>query len=296
MRNLPNNWKQATSGRAFGQRSTLSSGDTAFFVSLALTRSLMIVFFCCLGCCQLAAHPSDEILNDDSFSGKLVDAAPPAFRRLIDQGMVSFARDDAALAKHGKRALTEFHIETNYEYSYRTFPGNRLDQAGAIEVSLKNVDFRVSHRVVLPTDFQADPSAWNGIVLIHEFDHVAISTDPRIGMLANQIYPRRMRLSAQLDAVQVTEKEIQLFIKRETDQRVDEIRRIIQGNYDALDSSTRDGYQALDDRAAFFQSLYSQENLAKHDFLYLSKSSSLIKQSKYRDVSKHYALIIDTMK
>jgi hypothetical protein len=115
--------------------------------------------------------------------------APPALRRLIEEGDVSveFTNDpELVLADKGKAAW-HWEAKRNFRDRYATAS---QDGTRTVHLTVTQVtqDIRVSHRVRIPTKYYANtPRVWVGRLLRHEFDHVAISTDPRARMLAQYV-------------------------------------------------------------------------------------------------------------
>jgi hypothetical protein len=224
-----------------------------------------------------------------------IATSPPAFARLIDKGQVQIITDNQRLASTGKSALTFFQFILDYRYRYditRVRPvadDPSLAQGDIIaRVRLTKLDW--GHTVILQTTYQpAKP--WESMLLQHEFDHVSISTDPRLKKIAEEVLVHPIRCTVSWTRAQGLQGEIvDSAVKEEMTARISELERLVQTNYDALDRETRDGQANLRERFKFFQELYSAPWLRKSEFKYLDSMHSLTQDSanQNKEVLEHY--------
>src|SRR5262249_44282375 len=111
----------------------------------------------------------------------LAKSAPPALRKLIEDGdtTVEFVTDpEFVKANRGNCAFT---LHVTYQFRYRSnllAPGSDGRARVRITVSELRAGVTLKHRVRIP-DRYSKPKPWETRLMLHEFDHVAISLDPR---------------------------------------------------------------------------------------------------------------------
>lgn len=224
-----------------------------------------------------------------------IATAPPAFARLIDKGQVRVITDDQRLASAGKQALTFFRFDLDYRYRFeltrvRPVADDPTLAEGDIFARVRLTKLIGGHEVILKKEYQpAKP--WESMLLQHEFDHVSISTDPRLKKIAEEVLVQPIRCTVRWTKSHGLQQEtIDTAIKEEMSARISELERLVQTNYDALDRETRDGQANLGKRFKFFQELYSTPWLRKSEFKYLDaiRSSTQDSANKNKEVLEHY--------
>lgn len=222
-----------------------------------------------------------------------IASAPPAVARLIDRGAVRIVTDDARLRATGKQGLTFFRFRVDYRYRYElTGSQPTAEDPSRVQSDLvariRLVKLEGDHEVVLPSTYQPS-KPWEAPLLLHEFDHVSISTDPRLRKIAEQVLGKPVRCMVRWDRAQgLLPETVDAAIKEEISARISELERIVQSNYQLLDRDTRDGQSNLRERFAFFRNLYSIAWLNQCEFRYLDSVSSLPQDRANKEVLEHY--------
>ena len=125
--------------------------------------------------------------------------APGEFVRLIDRGNVRIVVDDDLVKKAGKQALTLFKFVVAYDFKYRhqTLGYDRETNTwqSKIEAWMDQPKIKIEHKICLKSDFQP-ASPWESKLLRHEFDHVAISSDPRMSKIMKRVLQQRREWTA----------------------------------------------------------------------------------------------------
>ena len=192
--------------------------------------------------------------------------APGEFLRLINRGSVQIQANDELLASYGKAALTRFELKLDYKCIYAPPKPASTNRPSVLllDVRYTKRDLQVLHSIVIPNDYSPkDP--WKDRLMKHEMDHVAITTDPRLQAMVNGVFSRGFRIEIErLSNESLTPTEYQSSIDQFTKKCLTEIESLLQFQYDELDRVSRDGYEDLEDRRAFFQSLYDYETCRKH--------------------------------
>jgi hypothetical protein len=222
-----------------------------------------------------------------------IATAPPGIARLIDQGRVRIVIDDQRLSAAGLHALTEFRLQ--YDYGYRAQPKRPRPMAEdptqmqtEVVATLRSKRIDCEHTIVLKKGF-LPIKPWEHPLMLHEFDHVSISTDPRFLKIAKDVLEQPVRCSVQWTKTDgLTKQLLDRAIKDAVSARIVELERVVQANYNELDRVSDQGQVNLKDRYRFFTTLYGKERLRACEFLYLDVLRSAAQDSSDKDVLEHY--------
>lgn len=192
-------------------------------------------------------------------------SAPGEFVRLIQAGEVSIEEDDERLRKENRQALTFFELTIDYRYvmQYQTVESGPERQTVRVNVRYKKPTSRVVHKVIVGSDFKP-VAPWSNPLLMHEMDHVAISTDPRLERWIESYFAIERNWDfAFPQSSKPTDGQIQKRIVEKSQELTLDVERWIQFLYDYLDSESVQGTQDIANRSKFFFNLYSPETVAK---------------------------------
>lgn len=226
----------------------------------------------------------DALINRDlAFRDTILGQhAPAAISRLIkgEATVVTFVPD--LPDREGK---THFHIDLDwkYDFKYRT---KKTKDAVEVTLSVSNlrVDVDIRHVVRMPKAYYRD-DIWQTQLLLHEFDHVAVSGDGRVRMLLDELCGKLPQLRAKLTSGdRPSDAFCRAVINREFARRKDAVIALIGANYVLLDKVSDHGRRVVPDRKQFFTRLYTQRNLEERRFPYLQAVSKLLESDAYRAV------------
>lgn len=266
---------------------------------VASMTKLLLTLLCIL---NLAADCIAQQLPDDSDSKKSSEphpwlaVAPGEYLRLINRGNVEIQVNDSILASYRKAALTRFKIKLDYKCIYR--PPRASTKNGEkillLDIRYTKRDLSVNHTVIIPATYTPD-EPWSDRLMKHEMDHVAITTDPRLQAMVRGIFSRGFAIEVQPNAnSNLRPDDYKSQIDQFTQDIIREIEALLQYQYDELDRSSNDGLVELEDRFAFFQSLYDYDTCQKH----LSKSLASVNKDMWdkwikvdsKKLAAHYSL------
>lgn len=216
--------------------------------------------------------------------------APPYFQRLIEAGNVAIEHHDPRTFEAGDGGLARFKVQVRhrFRYSYRSTWQSDGRRLVLITPKIRRTTIVVRHVVTLPYAYD-NPEKWQTRLVRHEFDHVAVSTDPRAYLLVKHLLCHLGTLRRTLAAGPDPEASwIDGVINEEIGKRREAVEELIRANYRLLDEVSRHGRRRIPDRRAFFQRLYTRENLAKMAFPYLAEVEDLLKTDKYRNAPLFY--------
>lgn len=224
-------------------------------------------------------------------------SAPGEFVRLVQQGNVSFVIDDEKLARAQKSALTEFYFESKFDFRYRNqwldpdLSGDTPVWSTRITAWVDKPRVEFHHTIVFHSRFEP-PDPWASQLLRHEFDHVAISSDPRLKKLILKVLREKEQwVESWTSSTRPSEEDVRKAVNGRLQARIPEIERLVQTQYVRLDAESRDGLANLRDRMSFFRELYSVAGLEKCRFLYLDAVRVIMQDSSDKDVSEHYLFL-----
>ena len=216
---------------------------------------------------------------------------PEYFKRLIEVGNAKFdfyARRPAGQRYPG-RAL--FHLncrdETAYRTTWKTKDGKKQV---VVRVNVKKVTCELTHTLKLPRYLNND-RRWSNRLVKHEFDHVAISCDPRVALLVEHLYGDVKRLLTTVDAdVEVDDQVVRPLIEKQYGARAEAVIALIKSNYVLLDKVSRHGTTPIENRKTFFEALYTKANLDEAGFPFTGDVLDLLKSKTYREAELLYDL------
>jgi hypothetical protein len=218
---------------------------------------------------------------------------PAYFRELIEAGNVEFDFYDPKTDFRRYRGFTEFKLSVRNHYAY-TYRCDRTRRGGRWQVTIRptiqDLTCRVAHLVHLPKYLDSD-RRWDDRLVKHEFDHVAISVDPRVKMLTEHLL-RSMR-TIRVDVPRGTAIDdpfIRATIDKEIDKRVDAVYELLADNQEFLDEITEHGAKPISEREAFFRALFTKPNLDRAKFPYAGDVVDRLHSSAYRSAERSWGL------
>ncbi len=107
------------------------------------------------------------------------------------------------------------------------------------------------------------------MLLLHEFDHVAISTDPRLLKLIQVLEWSQHLWSVDWEGNEdPTPSQVSEMVAERLSERRKAIEDLVNRYYRQLDQLSNNGLTNISDRRAFFLKLYTIESLREERFLF----------------------------
>lgn len=226
--------------------------------------------------------------------------APGEFVRLIDRGNVQIKVDDEQIRLSGKSALTLFQFVADFDSKFKyewmdSQPQNGLWKARII-AWMDAPTIRLEHTICIPSTY--NPSEpWTSKLIKHEFDHVAISTDPRLVKIIQRVVQRRRIWVEQFEQTTMpSENDVRDRIRQEIAVEIKNCERMVQAQYDRLDKESSEGLSTIGNRFDFFLELYSVPGLERCQFAYVDEVRTWLKDKRLasstkKDVEQHYLFL-----
>ena len=214
---------------------------------------------------------------------------PEYFRRVIDEAGVSLVFYDPVREPRVHRGYTAFRLDMFYDASFQyRWEDGAAGRRVTIQTEIGNLRYRISNRVELPQYLDRD-DWWNNSLVRHEFDHVAMTVDPRVRMLFEHLCRNISPITRRLPrAAPVNDAVIKAIIQEEVERRYNAVIDLLIANEHALDAATGHGSRRLADRAAYFRSLLLEPNLKEHDFPFLAEVKDLLQTKAYQEAPLPY--------
>ena len=226
--------------------------------------------------------------------------APGEFVRLIDRGNVKIVVDDDHVQKAGKTALTAFQFVIDYDFKFRHqllgFDNQSQVWQANIVAWMDQPKVKLDHKIYLHSTFSPS-SPWESKLLRHEFDHVAISTDPRLlKIIKRALQQRRQWVGKWEQASAPSEKDIRESILETLRSDVISLEQLVQSQYDVLDKESFQGLSEINIRTDFFRRLYTVEGLNQCNYEMDDTMREYVKErlstpSSQKEVEGHYLFL-----
>lgn len=235
-----------------------------------------------VGLCEPPCSPKDEKPAATTHEPIPDDDAPPELKRLIADGKVKVVYDsDPEFVKAG-RGWADFDVRLEHSFKFHV---TKSQKNGRWHVKLVITKFEpmieLTHLIRLPASFKS-PRIWRSKILRHEFDHVAVSLDPRAMLLLRHLLAHLPAIERTLKPDEEPSNErLNQLINEEINRRHQAVIELMRQNNVLLDKVGAHGTQPVPDRAAFFAKLYTKPHLAEQKFPFVDHALSLLKSPKY---------------
>ncbi len=212
--------------------------------------------------------------------------APPALRRLIEEGNVTleFTNDPELVSANKGKAHWHWEAKRRFRYRYTTDvkAGVRTVRLTLTEVTQ---DLERTTRVRLtPKEYVNGPRVWLGRLLRHEFDHVAISSDPRAILLVQYVVQHVPPFDRELPSLeQPSSATLDELVRAELQKRFEAVMAVVNRNNELLDELSQHGLVPVPNRPLFFANLYSEQRLRAVEFPYTDEVAPLLASDEYRN-------------
>lgn len=219
-------------------------------------------------------------------------AEPPEyFQRLIDRGNVTleFYEPGQGPRDHSAFATFEFYVRHNCAFRINWTDRGQV-RFVTIRPTVRDVKYELTNKVLLAKRLNSD-ARWGHWLVRHEFDHVAITLDPRLRMLIESLYGDLDRVDRRVAVgTLVDENWVLGILEVEYAKPRDAVIDLLTANENLLDEVTRHGARPIPDRQEFFRELFTQSNLRRMDFPFVDEVADLLRSRAYRQADLPYAM------
>ncbi len=217
------------------------------------------------------------------------DDAPTELKRLIADGKVKVVYDSDPEFVKAARGWADFHVRLEHTFKYGLVKSRKNDRWQVrLTVAKLEQKIELTHLIRLPASFKS-PDVWQGSILRHEFDHVAVSLDPRAMLLLHHLLKHLPVIERTLEPQEEPSNErLKQIITEEIDRRHKAVIELMRQNNVLLDKVGNHGARSVPDRAAFFAKLYTKEHLAEQKFPFVDQVLKLLETKEYQNAELRF--------
>lgn len=205
------------------------------------------------------------------------ESAPQEFKRLIADGKVKVVYESDPDFVMAGRGWADFLVRLDHSFKY-DLQKSRKNARWRVNVAITKVEAKIelTHLIRLPASFKS-PEIWQSQILRHEFDHVAVSLDPRALLLLRHLVEHLPNIERTLEPGESPSNGlIARLVNEEIDRRRQAVIELMRQNNRLLDKLGAHGLQPIPSRAAFFAKLYTKEHLAEQKFPFVDDVLDLL--------------------
>lgn len=215
------------------------------------------------------------------------DAMDGYMRHLALEGSVQIV--NGPVYTPGIHALTRFDLTYRAHWDYElTLEKSGSDFALAIKPSMKSVDVVVKHTLKLPEGEEQESDRYR-VLLLHEYDHVAISTDGRAKAILKGLMNKLGTIRQRWDGpIPPPADAMNAAINQAAAARQKAVSDLIAHAYRRLDRESDHGRRPLSNRSSFFLDLFSERHLKEAKFPYLEEARKVMNTVEFKTAPRFY--------
>jgi len=215
------------------------------------------------------------------------DSADAYMRNLALAGNVQTENGQVADPRLNANTRFDISLQTHWEYEVSV-----VKRSGVMELvvtpQFQRLEISVKHKLRLPEGENLDSARYRTL-LLHEYDHVAISTDTRPRMLLRQLILSIGTIRKQWNGpVPPPEKDVNILIAQEVEARKVAVVSAVDLAYRRLDEISNHGRQHIADRNGFFYPLFGRDYLEKMKFPYFADAAKILETADYLTAKRYY--------
>lgn len=211
------------------------------------------------------------------------DGIPQELQRLIDRGKVEVVYDSEPEFVRASRGWADFHVQMKTTFKY-DLKKSRKNGRWNVKITVTKLEptIELTHLIRLPSTFQS-PDVWISRTLRHEFDHVAVSLDPRAMLLLRHLVEHLPVIERTLEPREMpTNDVLNRLVDEEVVRRRRSVVELMRQNNQQLDKIGAHGACVIPNRAEFFAQLYTKNNLAETKFPFIEQVLDLLESAEYQ--------------
>lgn len=212
------------------------------------------------------------------------ESAPKEFKRLIADGKVKVVYESDPDFVMAGRGWADFLVRLDHSFKY-DLQKSRKNGRWQVKIAITKMEAKIelTHLIRLPASFKS-PDVWQSQILRHEFDHVAVSLDPRALLLLRHLVEHLSNIERTLESGEFPSNGlIARLVNEEIDRRRQAVIELMRQNNRLLDKVGAHGAQPVPDRAAFFAKLYTKEHLAEQKFPFVDDVLDLLETPEFEN-------------
>lgn len=212
------------------------------------------------------------------------DSAPTDLKRLMKEGKVDVVYDSEPEFVKASRGWADFNVQMQTTFEYDLMK-TRKNGRWNVKITVTKLESKIelTHLIRLPSTFKS-PDIWSSETLRHEFDHVAVSLDPRAMLLLKHLVEKLPVIERTLEPKEIPSNTVlNKLIDEEVVKRRQAVVELMRQNNILLDKVSIHGNRPVPDRIDFFGKLYAKEHIADQKFPFVDQVLDLMAKPEYRD-------------
>ncbi len=195
--------------------------------------------------------PKEFVRLDEGLNSPALPAPPESRASTLTNGRVKFHFYDAKKFSRRYQGETQFIARYSNDVTYRWKV--RRDRTGVYRLSIypefDKIELNIEHEVLLPVELAGD-NFYSHPLVLHELDHVRISSDPRFAKAFSGWIKKELR-EIVIEVVPPADgnyREIAVGeVRRRTEALFQRLLQLIKVRYQELDRETKHGTLSLPD-------------------------------------------------
>lgn len=219
-----------------------------------------------------------------------IPKAPAEMQAMIDAGEVElkFYNPQTNPRRYLGETKYDYYFRHSFQADYQ--PVMVKGKTTGVKAQLKNLTVSAKHTHVMHLpESRRGPGLWGDPLTLHEFDHVALSIDPRIKKLLEAVLLAVDEVKFPLPAGQeLTTDWLNVEIDKLLTSRGQTVYALVTYNNRQLDQLTGHGTKPIPNREAYFQRLYTKPNLDEAGFPLTGEVLEFLKSESYQMLKPHH--------
>ncbi len=224
-----------------------------------------------------------------AFASPQGDALDAYMRQLAIAANVQVMNGVAVGPNLDANAQFDFNVQTRWDYSIAV-----IRRSGQLELVVEPkftfLDVKLKHMLRLP---QENPGTERyRTLLLHEYDHVAISTDERARLLLAKLIQSigAIRKPWGSGAIPPPDSQVNTLISSEIESRKAAVVKLVLFAYERLDKLTDHGRKPFADRAQFAGWLYSPSHFKEAGFPFFKEADVSLSSAEGKAARRWFRL------
>lgn len=251
----------------------------------------IVVWTLCIAQLSAQTKPSttNALSKSETYQPIPRDGVPQELQRLIDRGKVEVVYDSDPEFVRASRGWADFHVQIKSSFKFdlaKTRQNGRWNVK--LDITKLEPKIELTHLIRLPSTFKS-PDVWGSRTLRHEFDHVAVSLDPRAMLLLRHLLVHLPVIERTLESKEMpTNDLLNKLVDEEVVKRRQSVVELMRQNNQRLDKLGVHGAEVVPNRATFFTQLYTKENLAEMKFPFIEQVLDLLETAEYQQAESPF--------
>lgn len=181
----------------------------------------------------------------------------------------------------------ELFVRSNWDYDLSVIKRNGTMEL-VVTPQFRRLDVSIKHRLRLPAEQDLNSARYRTL-LLHEYDHVAISTDDRPRILLRELIRSIGTIRKTWNGpIPPPESEVNALIMQEMESRKTAVVSLIDFAYKKLDVTSDHGRRPIPNRSNLLFNLFGMDFLREAKFPFLGDAEKIAGSAEYLTARRYY--------